>query len=415
MKRIAIITTGSEFLQGKKVETNSTFICGELFKEGFSVEEILTVSDETGALEKAVRDYTERFDIVLVTGGLGPTDDDTTVDAVCAVFNRDPVVDEDAYEKMLKVFEASGLDINAFDEKMAVMPGGSVPLENTSGLAPGFILTSGDKTVIAMPGVPEEMREMFNRGVIPFIREQTGEKNNSNFTCRIVGIKESEVNSGIRSSGIPLHEYQWGMTAEEGIKEVTFVKTGRHNQDWGLVKSEIARLFKDGVLLPGLKTPEEELVHLLAENGLTMAAAESCTGGLVGKRITDAAGASSVFMGGIIAYSNSVKVRELAVSEDTLKKHGAVSEETAAEMASGIIKRMGSSYGISITGIAGPGGGTEEKPVGTVSFAIADGKGVTAWTEIIPGDRQRVRIFSSLVIIDSLRRKIRKEYHEKVS
>ncbi len=412
MKSIAILTTGSEFLQGKKVETNSACICRELFARGYQVSAILTVPDGVESLESAIRECTDKYDIIIMTGGLGPTEDDNTVEAVNSLFNRPPVIDAGSYKKMEAVFNNAGMEVNASDEKMVMVPRDTLVLENVVGLAPGFAFSENGKTVIAMPGVPREMEAMLSGRVLPYLENTAGTGNREYFSCRIVGFKESEVNQKIISSRIPFHALDWGMTAEEGIKEVTFVQKGSFKLDWGLVKSETVRIFTNRVLLPNYLKPEEELVALMRDHSLTLATAESCTGGLVSKRITDVAGSSGIFSGGIIAYSNTVKTAELSVSEQTLERFGAVSEEAAFEMASGVRDCMKTSYGLSVTGIAGPGGGTDAKPVGTVCFAIASHNNSEAWSELIPGDRHRVRTFSSLVIIDALRRKIRDEYHE---
>ena len=229
----------------------------------------------------------------------------------------------------------------------------------------------------------------------------------TSISYRVIAMKESEINEAIRAMNIPLDRMEWGITAEDGITTVTFAAKTEDAIDIGGILAEARKHFGYRFLDPAFKLPEEEVVHLLREKRFTLSFAESCTGGLISKRITDIPGASDVFTGAVVAYDNRVKVSRLGVSEDKLSRYGAVSAEVAADMAAGVRESLGTDIGISTTGIAGPGGGSETKPVGTVWFGLADAHGVKTFTIQISGGRDRVRMFASLIAIEFLRNYLR--------
>jgi nicotinamide-nucleotide amidase len=403
MKNVAVLSTGNELLYGAGLDTNSSFISGALFPLELRVGMHLVVGDDVGDLERALNHAIDISDITIITGGLGPTDDDNTIEALRRIFGFSVRIDGPSHARMESFLKNMGMPMTEADRKMVEVPDRARVIPNDNGLAPGFIIQRNKKIIIAMPGVPREMTEMMARSVIPFLQKECKIAARESMSYRVVGMKESEINEAIKNMTIPLEQMEWGMTARDGITTVTFVAKTGGVPDIGGILDEARRHFGARFLDPAFKLPEEEVVHLLRERRLTVSFAESCTGGLLSKRITDIPGASDVFTGAVVAYDNTVKMRSLGVAEERLTKYGAVSAEVASDMAAGVRKSMRTDIGISTTGIAGPGGGTEGKPVGTVWFALADARGVKAFTMRISGGRERVRTFASLIAIEFLR------------
>jgi nicotinamide-nucleotide amidase len=407
VKKVTVLSTGNELLYGTTLDTNSSFISGALFTLDLHVGMHLVVGDDLDDLERALRHALDLSDIIIMTGGLGPTDDDNTIEALRRIFGFSLHIDGPSRERMASFLRNMGLPMSEADQKMAEVPDGVIVIPNNNGLAPGFIVRQNNKIVIALPGVPREMTDMMARSVIPFLQKECRIAARAGMSYRLIGMKESDINESIKSMPLPLEQMDWGMTAKDGVTTVTFVPRGGGELDAGSILAEARKRFGNRFLDPPFKLPEEEAVNLLRDKRLTVSFAESCTGGLISKRITDIPGASDVFTGAVVAYDNRVKVRSLGVSEERLSSHGAVSAEVASDMAEGVRKSMGSDIGISTTGIAGPGGGTEAKPVGTVWFALADSLGVKTFTMRISGDRERVRMFASLIAIEFLRNYLR--------
>ncbi len=402
MMTVSILSTGNEILYGKAVDSNGSFISSRLFPMDITMKRILVVGDSIDDLEHSIRHLLVDSDILIMTGGLGPTDDDNTIEALRKIFDFDVVIDDDARRRMESFLEKIGMATTSRDLKMAEVPAGALVLANEKGLAPGFIISSEDKLVIAMPGVPREAEYMMDNRVVPYLNSRYHIGVKKSISLKIIGVKESDISEAVKASGIPLDGMEWGMTAKEGATALTFVDRGS-GFDLNVLPSIIGKLFPDQVLDQMWDRPEEEVIDLLRKKGLTIAIAESCTGGLVSKRITDIPGSSDVFNGAIVSYGNNVKMSQLGVSDKTLSACGAVSSETASEMAAGVRRALSASIGISTTGIAGPGGGSESKPVGTVWFGLADENGIKTFTRIIGGDRERVRAMAALVAIENLR------------
>jgi nicotinamide-nucleotide amidase len=403
MKNVTVLSTGNELLYGTTPDTNSSFISDKLFPLDLRVRRHIAVGDDIGDLEEAFRYALDCSDMVIATGGLGPTDDDNTIAALQKIFGFSVTVDIQARLKMDTIFNSMGMKVSEADLKMVEIPSGARILPNARGLAPGFILENAGKIIIAMPGVPAEMADMMENGVIPFLRQECRIQLRKNVFIKVILMKESEINTFIKNMDIGVEMPDWGITAKQGIATVTFVQKGGSSFDAERIVSDAKRLFGARLLDPSFMLPEEEVIHLLRSRGMTVATAESCTGGLISKRITDIPGASDVFTGSIVAYGNATKVEALDVASETLSRFGAVSEETAAEMAAGVRRRLGADIGISTSGIAGPGGGTDLKPVGTVCFSLADKNGSRSFTRNISGDRERIRAFASLIALESLR------------
>ena len=406
MRSVIIITTGDELLYGTTADTNSAFISSHLFGTSLRVKKHITVPDSIDEITAAVTQSLSDADIIITTGGLGPTDDDNTVEAICRIFSTKPSVDLKHREKMKDFFASMKMPITGLDKKMVSYPEGALVLNNTRGLAPGFIFEKNSKIVISMPGVPSEMEKMFSTEVTEYLENRYGLDNSRRLVYKVTGIRESEINSRVRPV-LSAFNVRWGITPKSGICDLLIVPESDDFSFSGSISSSIKEVLGQYIIMDGLDSPEEELIHKLREMKLKLSTAESCTGGLLAKRITDIPGSSDVFAGSVVAYSNDMKISLLGVDADVITKFGAVSEETAHLMAEGIRRITGADVTVSITGIAGPGGGTEQKPVGTVCFGFnVCGRQFTD-TRQIPGSRERVRVFSSLYAINFLRKELK--------
>lgn len=403
MTKAVIITTGDELLHGTTTDTNSAYISWRLFGTDLVVAKHITVGDKIDSIIYAINESFIEADLIIMTGGLGPTDDDNTVEAVCRIFNLHEITDSPSEKRMTDFFESMKMRINDRDYRMASVPERALVLKNSKGLAPGFIIEDKSKTLIAMPGVPAEAEKMFDEEVIPYLKNRYNYHTGNRILLKVTGIRESDINTGVNSLCLP--EYiSWGVSAKYGVCDLCFISREPDFPDKQKIASILLSEFRNYIIEEKFRSPEDELIHLLMEKRLTISTAESCTGGLIGKRLTDIAGASDVFAGSVTAYSNSIKTGILGVSEHTIEKHGAVSEETAAEMALGIKKLFNTDIGISVTGIAGPGGGSKDKPVGTVCFGFSTNEKLITKKEFFSGDRERVRAFSSLYAINFIRK-----------
>ncbi len=403
MKILSVISTGNELMYGKIADRNSSFISNALFSSNIEVKYHFTTGDNIDDLKKIIQFAMANSDAIIISGGLGPTDDDMTIEALRQIFNFSINIDNHAFDKMKKVLLSLGRSFNESDHKMAEVPSGSKIIKNRLGLAPGFILEYINKLIIALPGVPVEMISMFNEEVLPFLAAKFGKIIRNNVTAKIVGMKESEINEKVKTMGVVINDCIWGITAEGGISTLTFVQDGARFNGTGILNS-LKQIFNENILRNGLLLPEEELLEVLIKNRLKLSVAESCTGGLISKRITDIPGSSLAYSGGLIAYSNEMKVKILGIQEELISRHGAVSEEVAGEMALCSKKIFKTETAVSVTGIAGPGGGSSEKPAGTVFFGFAIHDEIIVFKREIIGTRERIRNHSSLVAIDFLRK-----------
>lgn len=402
MKTVAIITTGDEILHGTTVDTNSAYMSWHLFGTDLVVENHITVGDNIESIVSAVNTALVK-DIVLITGGLGPTDDDNTVEAISKIFCRRIITDPVSENRMVSFFDSMKIRINSRDFKMASVPENARILKNNKGLAPGFIIEEEGKTLIALPGVPAEARSIFENEVLPFLHERFNYHTGNRILMKVTGIRESDINSKIDSLRLP-ESIIWGVSAKSGICELCFMSGNRDFPDKEEISLLLHESFEHYIIGEEFSSPDAELIHLLREKSLTISTAESCTGGLIGKRLTDIAGASDVFAGSVIAYSNSIKTGILGVGQRTINENGAVSLETASEMAVGIKRLFCTDIGVSVTGIAGPGGGTNDKPVGTVCFGFYINDLLVTKKEFFSGDRDRIRTMSALYAINFLRK-----------
>jgi len=404
-----ILAVGTELLMGQIANTNAQFISQRLAELGISVYFHSVVGDNPVRLEETLKRALERSDIVITTGGLGPTKDDLTKEVIANTMNRKLVFHEEIFEQVREFFMRKHRVMVKNNEKQAYLPDNSLIIPNPNGTAPGCIIEEGNKAVIMLPGPPKEMQPMFNDTVFPYLKQKTGLVLVSKM-LKIFGIGESEMESRL----IDLVEKQSNPTIAPYVSqgEVTVRVTARCADREEATKllspvvNEIKKRLGSFVYAEDGESLEEVVFKLLRENKLVAATAESCTGGLLAGRITSLPGASGVFERGFITYSNQSKVDELGVRQETIDKFGAVSRETALEMVNGLMKKTSAQVCISITGIAGPDGGTPDKPVGLVYIGVSVGDRVVCQSFELMGNRERIRNDACMRALDIVRRLI---------
>jgi nicotinamide-nucleotide amidase len=402
-----ILAVGTELLMGQITNTNAQYISSRLPDVGIGVYYHDVVGDNPDRLRQCLDLAMSRSDVIIITGGLGPTKDDLTKETIAAAVNKKLVLDQKTLDTMTEYFRKRSGTMPPNNIKQAYLPEGCIPIRNRNGTAPGCIIESGGKYIVMLPGPPSEMKPMFEESVIPFFAEMSEFRLESRF-IRVFGIGESALEEML----MDIIEGQTNPTiapyARDG--EVTLRITARYEKNAAKedliapVENEICSRLGDKVYSRDNTSLDEVAAKLLMDRGMTLSAAESCTGGLFASRLTDIPGISAVFDRAIVTYSNRSKMEELGVRRDTLERYGAVSEQTAREMAEGVRKVSSSDIGISITGIAGPGGGTAEKPVGLVFVALAHKEGVEVKKLELWGSRARIRNITCLNAFDMLRR-----------
>ena len=405
--RAAIIAIGSEMLSSLRQDTNSLWLTARLEEVGISVVRKSIVPDDPEAIGDELSFAARAADLVVMTGGLGPTADDVTVSAVARRLEMPLARNEEYVNWMRERFARRGIRMPAVNEKQADFIVGARVLENPRGTAPGCWIARGGKEYVILPGVPSEMREIMEERVLPVLRERAGRIRASRRVLRVSGMGESAVEELVAPVYAKWRDDPVTILASPGEVQLHLRIVGEPEE--ALRRLDAMEADFRQALGHRLLSRDEDLSasvgRLLRETGRTVAVAESCTGGMIAKLLTDAPGSSDYFLGGLVAYSNAAKMELLAVREETLRSHGAVSEETAREMARGARERFDADLAVAVTGIAGPDGGTPEKPVGTVCFALARRGG----TEIgkkreFGGDRATVRLAASLYALDLVRR-----------
>lgn len=414
--RAEILSVGTELLLGDILNTNAQYIARELANIGVNVFYQTVVGDNPERLKNAYNIAVNRSDIVITTGGLGPTKDDLTKEIAAEYFNKKLILHEKSLEKMMDFFKKINRVPTENNKKQAYFPEGCIIIENHNGTAPGCIIEDGGKIAALLPGPPKEMKPMFQESIIPYLKKfQDGTLVSK--VLRVSGIGESSVDKEIghiidRQKNPTVAPY-----AKDNEVHLRVTAKGKNEEEARKliipVEKEIREVLGDiNVYGVDEESIEEVIAKMLIENNLTIGTAESCTGGLVAGKLIDYPGISKVFLEGAVTYSNEAKMKRLGVKESTLNKFGAVSDECAAEMAQGIARTAGTNIGISTTGIAGPGGGSEEKPVGLVYVGIyMFGKVITRKLNFA-GSRQKVRDRATFTILDLLRRELVK-YLEK--
>ena len=373
-----LISVGDEILYGQTLDTNSHFISAELDKLGIRVRRKVTVADERKAMMKAFEEAEANADIIIITGGLGPTKDDLTKPLLAEYFDSAMKLHEDILEDLGKRFAKRGRELNELNKGQAELPEKCTPIENKYGTAPGMWFEKEGKIFISMPGVPKEMKYMMNDSILPKFKVIFETPVLIHKIVKTVGIPESILAERLEDWENNLPQ-EIKLAYLPGLNQVKLRLTASGEDEKNLRKLidvEVDKLYEQvGKYIYG--TDESNLAgkigELLLKKGLTIACAESCTGGYIAHLITSNAGSSAYFRGGINPYHNDLKINVLGVKKETIEQHGAVSEQTVAEMAERVRELFGADIGISTSGIAGPGGATEDKPVGTTWVALADG------------------------------------------
>jgi nicotinamide-nucleotide amidase len=404
-----LLAIGSELLGPLRTETNTLWLTERLLDAGIEVAARATLADDLPLLESAFREALSRADVVIGTGGLGPTADDLTREAAAAATGRPLRRDAAVLEALRARFARFGRTMSPTNEKQADVIEEADVLPNNRGTAPGQLLEHDGRLLVLLPGPPGEMKPMFDAQVLPLLRARAGA---TRVVCRrvlrIAAMPESEVDQVAAPVYSRFEDVRTTILGAAGQIELHLVADGDGAADAESRIEKLAAALREA--LPGRIFSEDgrELPHvvvdLLRERRLTLALAESCTGGLLSARLTDVPGASAVLERAFVTYANRAKVEEIGVDPARLERHGAVSEETAAAMAAGAMKAAGVDVGVGITGIAGPDGGTDEKPVGLVFVATCGAAGTQVRRSIFPGGRERVRYQATQVALEMLRR-----------
>ncbi|HKM58534.1 MAG TPA: competence/damage-inducible protein A [Chthoniobacterales bacterium] len=403
--RVEVLNTGSELLFGSVVNTHLAFLARRLFPLGMRVQRQTTVPDGD-AIREAITESASRCDIILVTGGLGPTSDDMTREIVAELTDRPLQFDETIFEKIRERFARRGLTVTDRTSRQAYVPEGAKVMPNDYGTAPGLYLPARDEIphLLLLPGPPRELCPMVDTYALPILRSLGGIPDLHAKTYRMTGLGESQVEKQIGESLAVIQGLELGYCARMGEVDVRLIGPQSAVESASIL---IEHSLGPYIVTTEDKEIEEVVVGLLTSAKATLATAESCTGGLLASRITDVPGSSVVFLEGNVTYSNDAKVRTLGVSESLLSAVGAVSEEVARAMAEGALRRAGSQYALSTTGIAGPDGGTENKPVGTVFIGLAvAGSATTVEREFFPTDRSSFKRICTQRALEMLRREI---------
>jgi nicotinamide-nucleotide amidase len=403
-----IIAVGSELLTPDRVDTNSLFLTAQLNRLGIEVTRKTVASDDIAALRDAFHGAMERAELVISSGGLGPTEDDRTRDAVADLLGRKLARDPAVMSKIEARFLQLARPMSEVNKRQAMVPEGAAVLENGRGTAPGLWLESRGRIVILLPGPPHELKAMFTAQVEPRLaRLSTGVRLVAR-ELRIAGMGESDVDQRIAPIYTRHSDVQTTILTAPGEIQV-------HLRAWSAdipaaerllqeIQEGIVLALGEAVFTTAGESMEEVVARELTLHRATIATAESCTGGLLAERLTRISGSSAYFLGGVVSYSNTLKSAWVGVPTEIIESRGAVSAEVAIALADGIRRRTGATLGVGITGVAGPTGGTPEKPVGTVHLAIADASGSKERGMLFPGERDRIRWQASQTALDLVRR-----------
>jgi len=390
-----IITIGDEIIHGEILDSNSAYIGDKLSGLGIEIAFRTSVGDDLKRIIEAIKLGVERADLVIATGGLGPTNDDLTKKGVVKAFKRNLVFHEDILKKVEEGFRRRGIEMPKINQNQALLPQGAKALPNQYGSAPGIFIQEGKRFFFALPGVPLEMKTILENEILPFLKTRASGKTVLQKVLRTTGIVESAIyekldpvlkaKSPVKIGFLP------GFSGVDIKLRVTSESEDLARKDISETEQKIREILNENIYGIDKQSLEEVVGRLLSDKKKTISVAESCTGGLIGAKLTNVSGSSNYFMDGVVSYSNQSKMEFLKIPGEILEKYGAVSEEVAILMAEGIRKVSNTDYGVSATGIAGPTGGTEEKPVGLVYIGFAHENDSFARKFIFGGDRQAIR------------------------
>jgi len=405
-----IITIGNELLSGRTPDINGWYAAGRLTASGLRVQRITTVGDDIEKAKNALKEAIKRSEFVIITGGLGSTEDDITNEIVAEVLNRPLRLNKEMFSRIKRFVNRRGIKMSPSMEKMAWMPEGS-KLLNPKGIVCGFSIEIDHTILFFLPGVPDQMKHLMDKVVIPMLieRYQTLPVVRQRI-IKVFGISEPQIAEKFKGLTKSKSNISFGFYPQFPENHITITIRGKDEAEILMqmdeVEQEIRKILGYYVFAVGNDSMEAIVGRLLKEKGLSLSTAESCTGGLLGNMITDVPGSSRYFKGGIVAYSNEAKHGLLDVSTRTLREHGAVSEQTVKEMARGVKELFRSDIAVAISGIAGPEGGSSEKPVGTVFICLASDKLIDARRFYFMGTREQIKRQSAMMALDFIRRYI---------
>lgn len=393
--RAEIISIGTELLLGEVVDTNAAFIADQLAQAGINLYYKTTVGDNWLRLNSALSIALSRANLLIVTGGLGPTQDDITKDVIAGAVGHSLTLHNDALQHIQHYLQMSGRPMTETSRRQAMFPEGADMIPNPNGSAPGVWLETNDRIIISLPGVPHEMRAMMQETVVPRLTEKQQIAPLHSKVLRFLGIGESalerEVIDIIEQQSTPTLAI-YASLSDVRLRMTCRAETAEEAEAlFAPLEEEIRKRVGKYLYAMGEESLEQTIGKSLIEHNKTLAVAESCSGGLLGHQLTTVAGSSQYFMGGIVAYDNEVKEQLLSVPSDMIERHGAVSEQVAYAMADGVRQRLDTDFGIGITGIAGPDGGTDEKPVGTVYVACTSPSVRQVVHRVFKGKREVVK------------------------
>lgn len=402
-----IIAVGSELLTPDRIDTNSLFLTEELNQLGIEVLRKTIVGDNQELLAEAFRDAINRVPVVIASGGLGPTQDDLTRETVAALLGRRLQLNEAIVRAIEARFRSFKREMPTVNLRQAMVPEGAEVLENPRGTAPGLWLEDQGRVVALLPGPPRELKPLFREQVLPRLLRSASSVRMFHRELRSTGLGESHVEERIRHIYTRYKDVNTTILATPGEIQMHLRLWSDDPTGANSTLDEIVRNFELALgdrIFAHAATPLEEVVaQLLVDHGAAIATAESCTGGLLAERLTRIPGSSAYFLGGVVCYSNEMKTAWANVPAELISAKGAVSSEVAIALAEGIRRSVKSTLGVGITGIAGPGGGSEEKPVGTVHIALAGPSGIKEKLVHLPGDREAVRFYASQLALDMVR------------
>ncbi len=405
-----IIAIGSELLTSERTDTNSLWLTEKLNGIGIEVKLKTIVGDDDARLEETIRDAMKRSRVVIMTGGLGPTEDDITRKIAARAMNRRLLLNEKVLDAIRTKFLSLGRQMPEINSRQAMVIDGAEVLDNPNGSAPGMYIEHEGHSVVLLPGPPREMHPMFENFVLPKLAAKAGDVRVVRRVLRVAGLGESAVDEKIAPVYTQYKNPQTTILFNRSEIEIHLTAQAKTEQDAELLLDGLAGQIEErlghSIFAFRGETMEEVIGLRLAVAGFTLAVAESCTGGLISQRLTEVPGSSVYFMEGVVTYSNDAKTRSLGVDAELIEKHGAVSAEVAEAMTEGVRRRADTDFGLSATGIAGPGGGTESKPVGLVYIALSDDAHTEHRKLMLPGDRHLIRWRASQAALDLLRRRL---------
>lgn len=407
-----ILSIGDELIHGSNLDTNARWLAQLLERHGLAVERFTVVGDDPALLQRAMDEACRRVDVVVATGGLGPTLDDRTRDVAAQLAGGPLWFDPASWQSILDYLRARNRPIPDSNRRQAEFPPGAVVLENPVGTAPAFRVRIHRAELFAFPGVPREMKKLAEDHLASWLEKLPGAQPIAQHCLVVLGPSEALLGERIEPFMVAGREPAVGVTASGGLLTIRVVARGADldaaRAACEATSAQIRPLLGDWLLTEGEATLQELAARRLIARNVTVAAAESCTGGLFSAKLAEVPGVSAVFLGSIVSYANDVKVAALGVDPQLLQQHGAVSEQVTAAMAQGACARLGARLGLSVSGVAGPGGGTSEKPVGTICFGLCLDGAVTTWTLRFPDlGREFLRERAAIELLAAILRQVR--------